>query len=146
MSTQEEIKSDAISDALMARRTVVLSGKICRETVDPVGKRLLTLQARSNDPIYLIIDSGGGYAEVALNLCDLIDTLLTAPVKGVVFGRCGSAATFVLLHCTERLGARYSHYFIHSGMRNEISLPINQVTSSDDLEHLLKESERWKKG
>ncbi len=123
----------------MNRRTIALSGKITDESINELSDRMLTLQMRSSDPINLIINSGGGSMFAALRLCDLIDTVITAPVHGVALGACGSAATFVMLHCKKRLGTRHSRFLIHSGTRNEITLTINQTTS-EQLEQLLKET------
>lgn len=122
----------------MARRTVVLSGEMNNESMGEVGSRLITLQMRSPDPITLLIDSGGGSIDAALRLCDLITHVMTAPVKGIALGMCGSAATFVMLHCNERLSTPYSRFLIHSGTRSKISIPINQTTS-ENLEQLLKD-------
>jgi ATP-dependent protease ClpP protease subunit len=122
----------------MARRTVVLSGEMNNESMGEVGSRLITLQMRSSDPITLLIDSGGGSIDAALRLCDIITRVMTAPVKGVALGMCGSAATFVMLHCNERLSTPYSRFLIHSGTRSKISIPINQTTS-ENLEQLLKD-------
>ncbi len=134
----EEQKPSTLADGLMRRRTVVLEGTIDTKTMSDIGRRMIDLQMRSSDPINLIIDSGGGNLDAALHLCDLMSTVMTAPVHGIALGACGSAATFVMLHCQKRLGTPYSRFLIHSGTRNEISLPINQTTS-ENLEHLLQD-------
>lgn len=99
---------------------------------------MIELQAHSPDRINLIIDSGGGSMEAALQLCDLMSTVLTAPVRGIALGACGSAATFVMLYCNERLSTPHSRFLIHSGTRSKISIPIGQTTS-ENLEQLLRE-------
>ncbi len=134
----EEQKPNTIADGLMRRRTIVLEGMIDMKSMSNIGMRMIDLQMRSSDPINLIIDSGGGNLDAALHLCDLMSTVMTAPVHGIALGACGSAATFVMLHCEKRVGTPYSRFLIHSGTRNEISLPINQTTS-ENLEHLLQD-------
>lgn len=134
----DEKKPNLIVEGLMGRRTVVLDGKISPESMNEIGERLLTLQMRSDDPINLIISSSGGSVYAALELCDLMDSVVTAPIRGIAIGPCGSAATFVMLHCGKRLGTQYSRFLIHSGVRSEISVPINQ-TSSEQLEQLLRD-------
>ncbi len=129
---------DPIFEGLMDRRTVVMSGEMTSESTSRLGQRLLSLQMKSSDPINLIIDSGGGSTFAALQLCDLITTMLTAPVRGIALGSCGSAATFIMLHCHERIGTPYSQFLIHSGTKSRISIPVNQ-TSSEHLEQLLKD-------
>ncbi len=138
MSKPKDEKPDPIVEGLMERRTVVLRDEINHDSISELRGRLLTLQMRSTDRINLIIDSGGGNFYSALELCDVMTNLLTAPIRGIALGACGSAATFVMLHCNERIGTPHSRFLIHSGTRTKISLPINQTTS-ENLEQLLKE-------
>jgi len=135
-----EVKGfDSIRQGLIERRTVILNGEINHESAGEVGHHLIGLQMQSSLPINLVIDSGGGSKDAALRLCDLITTVLTAPVRGIALGACGSAATFVMLHCSERIGTPYSRYLIHSGTRSKIIIPINQSTS-ENLEQLLRDT------
>jgi ATP-dependent Clp protease protease subunit len=129
---------DPIVEGLIDRRTVVMSGEMTDESTSRLGQRLLSLQMKSSDPINLIIDSGGGSTFAALQLCDLITTMMTAPVRGIALGSCGSAATFIMLHCHERISTPYSRFLVHSGTKSRISIPVNQ-TSSEHLEQLLKD-------
>ncbi len=130
--------SNPTTEGLMNNRTVVLSGRINRESINSVRQKLLTLQIQSPDWINLIIESGGGSIYAALGLCDLMTNIMTAPVRGIALGSCGSAATFVMLHCRERIGTPHAQFLIHSGSANEISIPINETTS-EHLEQLLKD-------
>lgn len=142
MSSSNETGTSSVPtifNDLMSKRTVVISGKIVKDNIDDVIRRLIALQTLSHEPIYLIIDSSGGSIHFALRLCDLMTTLITAPIKGVAMGLCGSAATFIMLHCDERIGTPYSKFLIHSGYRDQISIPIDQSTA-DNLELLLKET------
>jgi ATP-dependent protease ClpP protease subunit len=122
----------------MKRRTVVLNGEITTESMGTLGNQMLTLQMESSERIDLIIDSGGGNIIAALQLCDLITNLMTAPVRGIALGDCGSAATFLMLHCAERCATKYSRFLIHSATLSKISIQVNQTTS-ENIEHLLKE-------
>ena len=138
MSKQNEVDSNPVLDIFMNRRTVVLSGDIDHQSIGDVAQRLTTLQAHSSDPINLLIDSGGGITDAALHLCDLISTIMIAPVRGIAFGSCGSAATFIMLFCNERICTPYSKFLIHSGTTSEISIPIGKTTS-ENLEQLLRD-------
>jgi ATP-dependent protease ClpP protease subunit len=138
MHTSSEDLIPFIQEGLLDRRAVMLAGEIDADQTREVARRMVALQLRSTDPINLLIDSGGGDVDWALRLCDLMTTMLTVPVRGIAVGSCGSAATFVMLHCSERIGTPYARFLIHSGMRNKISIPINQTTS-ENLEQLLKE-------
>ncbi len=138
MSKEETSDTNPLFDNFMSKRTVILSGEIDDKSISVTGQRLLTLQTLSSESINLIIDSGGGNLDGALRLCDMITTLMRAPIRGIALGICGSAATFIMLHCTERVSTPYSRFLIHSGTRSRISIPINQTTS-ENLEHLLKD-------
>lgn len=138
MSKQKEDGENPVFETFMVRRTVILSGEINHQSIGEVGQRMIALQARSPDRINLVIDSGGGSVDAALRLCDLMSTVMTAPVRGIALGSCGSAATFVMLYCNERISTPYSRFLIHSGTRSKISIPIGQTTS-ENLEQLLKD-------
>ncbi len=128
-------------EGLLDRRTVALVGHITPSSIAETMRELLTLQTLSPAPINLIIDSGGGSTYDALRLCDFISVVMTAPVRGIAIGMCGSAATFIMLHCNERLSTPYTQFLIHSGTRSQIQIPINQSTS-ENLEQLLSDARR----
>ena len=128
-----------IGEGLLDRRTVVLSGEISPKSVAEAGRQMMALQMRSPDKINLIIDSGGGATYAALHLCDLMRTVITSHIRGIALGDCGSAATFIMLHCDERLTTPFSQFLIHSGTRSKITIPINQTTT-ENLEQLLKDT------
>ena len=136
--SKKEGPRNQILDGMQERRTVILEGEVDRESTDDVGQRLIKLQMQSNERINLIIGSGGGDMEAALRLCDLITTVMIAPVRGIALGECGSSATFIMLHCQERLGTPHSRFLIHSGVLSGLALPINKATSVN-LEHLLSD-------
>lgn len=139
MDISDEKRVNPLAEGMMGRRTVVLSGKITNESVSEISRRLFELQMRSSDRINMLFDSGGGSANAALQLCDIMSTILTAPVHGIAVGACGSAATFVMLHCKKRLSTTHSRFLIHSGTMSEITIPANQTTSTH-LEQLRKDA------
>lgn len=134
----DEKRPSSLIEGLMAKRTVALEGKITAEVTKDIGRRLLTLQMQSSQPIKLLINSGGGSTFAALELCDLMSSIITAPIHATAIGTCGSAATFVMLHCDKRAGTRYSQFLIHSGTKSEITVPVNQK-SSELFESLIRE-------
>jgi len=136
--SKKKYQINPTAEGLMYRRTIVLSGEIDRRSIAYISQRLMALQMQSSDWINLIIDSNGGNLEAALQLGDLITIILTAPVRGIALGNCGSAATFIMLQCQERISTPYSRFMIHSGISNQISIPINHTTS-EYLEQLLAE-------
>jgi len=137
--SEEKNELGPVRKGLLSRRTVVLEGVIDEESIALVQNQLLQLQMVSDDRINLIIDSGGGDTYRALALCDLMTCVLTAPVRGIVNNVCGSAATFILLHCGERLGMPHAQFMIHSGQMGDIKIPVNQSTAKN-LTQLLNEA------
>lgn len=129
---------NTIHEYMLARRIVGLFGKITDGSIHALTHELIKLRMESNEPITLVIDSGGGDTIAALNFCDFLEYILDVPVKAVVTGMCGSAATFILLHCNERLGLPHSRYLIHSSTSSEIALKTNP-SSRADREHVNKE-------
>jgi ATP-dependent protease ClpP protease subunit len=137
MSDNDEIEYSFTEKDFMQYRTVLLNGQITSDSVGPITKHLLSLQKVSNDRINLLIDSKGGQVDAALELCDLINFVLVAPIRGIALGRCHSAATFIMLHCNERLSTPHSSFLIHSGFYNG-SIPMH-MGSADDFEPLIKQ-------
>jgi ATP-dependent protease ClpP protease subunit len=134
-----EEEQNRLRDILMRQRTVALTDDINHQSAAEVAGRLLTLQAESTERINLIIDSAGGENRPALQLCDFISNVMTAPVRGIAMGSCKSAATFVMLHCDERVSLPHARFMIHSGRITGISLSLNNSTPKD-LELLLTQS------
>jgi ATP-dependent protease ClpP protease subunit len=132
-------KPENVKDIFMRRRTVLLVGEINKELVADIAERLLRLQDKSAESINLLIDSSGGELRAALQLCDFISHVLTVPVRGIAYGRCNSAATFVMLHCAERLSTPYAGFLIHSGTIDGISISVSNTTPVE-IEQLLAES------
>lgn len=127
-----------VLEGLLSRRTVTLSGEINDESMSELAQRMITLQIKSDEPINLLIDSGGGGIFASVRICDLMTNLLTAPVRGIVIGPCASAATFVFLHCSERVCTPHARFMVHSGTMSRISVRMNN-SSAEDLEQLLHE-------
>lgn len=138
MSENQKDKEAIIRQQLLSRRTVLLSGEITRENIRVLTHQLYELQFQSLEPINMIIDSGGGSRFAALDLCDLMEHVFTAPIRGIAIGQCGSAATFIMLHCKERLAAPHARFVIHSGSMSGLSLRLDTATA-ENLEKLLRE-------
>lgn len=132
----DEKEKNPILENLMERRTVFLEGDITHDSISDVCSRLMLLQTHSSDRITLMINSGGGDLYAALQLCDQMKVFMTAPVRGIAFGDCGSSATFVMLHCKERYSTPYSRFLIHSGNLGGVDIPVGR-TSSRIAEQLL---------
>ena len=67
---QEEKKNGQAPDPLIEKflktRQIILSGEVCKELAEKIVKQLLILEADSDKPIYVYIDSPGGDVDAGL--------------------------------------------------------------------------------
>ncbi|MFT7644664.1 MAG: ATP-dependent protease ClpP protease subunit [Candidatus Paceibacteria bacterium] len=91
---------------------------------------MIAFQCDSEEPINLVIDSGGGNTFAALKLCDLIEHFITAPVYAFVIGECPSAATFILLHCDKRSCTQHSTFLVHSSTMMGIQIKLDKTSTA----------------
>lgn len=122
---QEEKKNGQASDPLIEKflktRQIILSGEVCKELAEKIVKQLLILEADSDKPIYVYIDSPGGDVDAGFAIFDTI-RFINAPVYTIGMGLVASAGALILLAAPKerRLGFPNSHYLIHqpsSGMK-----------------------------
>lgn len=124
----EDKKDDAgrhpapdVSDKFLKTRTILLSGEINKNLAERVIRQLLLLEAESDDPIKVLIDSPGGDADAGYAIFDMI-RFIGPQVSTIGMGLVASAGALVLLAAPKerRFGLPNSHYLIHqpsSGMR-----------------------------
>lgn len=122
---QEEKKNGQAPDPLIEKflktRQIILSGEVCKELAEKLVKQLLILEADSDKPIYVYIDSPGGDVDAGFAIFDTI-RFINAPVYTIGMGLVASAGALILLAAPKerRLGFPNSHYLIHqpsSGMK-----------------------------
>lgn len=122
---QEEKKNGQAPDPLIEKflktRQIILSGEVCKELAEKIVKQLLILEADSDKPIYIYIDSPGGDVDAGFAIFDTI-RFINAPVYTIGMGLVASAGALILLAAPKerRLGFPNSHYLIHqpsSGMK-----------------------------
>jgi ATP-dependent Clp protease protease subunit len=123
--TQEEEKKREPEFGLMERilktRNILLSGEINKILAERVIRQLILLEAESEDPIRVFIDSPGGDADAGYAIFDMM-RFIKPKVITIGMGLVASAAAIILLAVPRerRLGLPNSHYLIHqpmSGMR-----------------------------
>lgn len=119
-----ESKSD-LSEKLMKTRQLILSGEVDKELAEKIVNHLFLLEADSDKPIYIFIDSPGGDVDSGFAIYDMI-RFVNAPVFTVGMGLVASAGALIFLAAekSRRLALPNSHFLIHQplgGMRGVAS-------------------------
>lgn len=119
--TKKTEAPDALAEKFLKTRQILLSGEINKELAEKFNKQLLLLEADSNKPVYVYIDSPGGDVTAGFAIYDMI-RFVKCPVVLIGNGLIASAAALILLAVPQnmRVGLPNSEYLIHqplSGMR-----------------------------
>ena len=119
--TKKTAAPDALAEKFLKTRQILLSGEINKELAEKFNKQLLLLEADSNKPVYVYIDSPGGDVSAGFAIYDMI-RFVKCPVVLIGNGLIASAAALILLAVPQnmRVGLPNSEYLIHqplSGMR-----------------------------
>ena len=119
--TKKTAAPDALAEKFLKTRQILLSGEINKELAEKFNKQLLLLEADSNKPVYVYIDSPGGDVTAGFAIYDMI-RFVKCPVVLIGNGLIASAAALILLAVPQnmRVGLPNSEYLIHqplSGMR-----------------------------
>lgn len=166
---------DPLTEKFLKTRQILMSGEVSEELAEKIVRQILILEADSDKPIYLYIDSPGGDVDAGFAIFDTI-RFVNAPVYTVGMGLVASAAALILLASPKerRMGLPNSHYLIHqpsSGMKgvatdieihaaelaktraklNEIisketGKPVDQVAKDTDRDYWLNAEEAEKYG
>ena len=120
-SKKKEDGADPLAEKFLKTRQILLSGEINEDNAEKVIRQLFILEADSDKPIYIFIDSPGGDVDAGFAIFDAI-RFVNAPVYTVGMGLVARAAALILLASPKerRLGLPHSHYLIHqpsSGMK-----------------------------
>ena len=86
--------SPATDQKLMESRTVLLFGEINMDVARDITKQLLVLDAESDEPIKMIVNSPGGHVESGDTIFDII-RFIKAPVKVIGTGWVASAGALI---------------------------------------------------
>ena len=111
--TQESI-FEAMNKKFLETRQILLSGEVNKALAEKIVRQLLVLEAASDKPIYIYIDSPGGDVDAGYAIFDMI-RFVKAPVYCVGMGLVASAGALILLAAdkSRRVGLPNSHYLIH---------------------------------
>ena len=131
---------DTISaDKFLQTRSIMLSGEIDKESAEKVIKQMLVLEAESDDPIRVFINSPGGDVDAGFAIYDMA-RFIKNEVYMIGMGLIASAATLVLLAvpAERRLGLPNSSYLIHQpmsrmeGVATDIEIYAKQLERTRD--------------
>ena len=112
---------DMLAGKMLKTRTILLSGEIRKGLAEKTIRQLLLMEAMSDEPVRIFIDSPGGDADAGYAIFDMI-RFIRPPVWTVGMGLVASAAAIIQLAAPKerRVGLPNSHYLIHqplSGIR-----------------------------
>ena len=111
-----------------SQRRVMISGELNGDSINKATQELMKLDYSSNEPITIMVNSGGGLVVPTHQLEDTI-SMLESPVDAVVLGDCASMAVDLVQMCRKRRMMPSARILVHY-VRND------QRWISDDLEQL----------
>ncbi|XWK89730.1 MAG: ATP-dependent Clp protease proteolytic subunit [Phormidium sp.] len=118
-----------ISQWLLSKRIVLLTGEITAELAERITSQLIFLDAKApGKDIYLYINSEGGDIQPGLAIYDTIKSL-KSDVVTVSLGECSSMASFLLASGTKgkRFAMPNSRIMIHQPSRYGIGAQASEV-------------------
>ena len=132
-------QQNALAEKFLKTRQIILSGEVNQENTEKVIKQLLLLEADSDKPIYLYIDSPGGSIDDGFGIFDMI-RFVNAPVYTIGTGLIASMGALILLSVPKerRLGLPNSHYLIHQpliggayrGVATDLEIQAEEIAKS----------------
>ncbi len=136
---KKENGADVMLDKFLQTRSIMLSGEIDKESAEKVVKQLLILEAESEEPIKIFINSPGGDVDAGFAIFDMA-RFVKNEVYMIGMGLVASAATLVLLAVPSerRLGLPNSSYLIHQpmsrmeGVATDIEIYAKQLERTRD--------------
>ena len=93
---QKEAFSEALQAKFLKTRQILLTGEVNKNLSEKIVRQLLILEADSDKPIYLFIDSPGGDVDAGYAIFDMI-RFIKAPVYTVGMGLVASAGALIYL-------------------------------------------------
>ncbi len=127
------------SEKMMETRTILLSGEVNKELAEKVVRQLLLLEAESDDPIKVFIDSPGGDVDAGFAIFDMM-RFVKPDVYTVGMGLVASAGALILLASPRdhRIGLPNSHYLIHQPLSGIRGVATEIEIHAKELEKLRK--------
>ncbi len=134
-------KENPLAEKFLKTRQIILSGEINEENTAKTIQQLLLLEADSDKPIYIYIDSPGGSIDSGFGIYDVI-RFINAPVYTIGTGLIASMGSIILLAAPKerRLGLPNSHYLIHQpliggvaqGVATDLEIQAEEISKSKE--------------
>lgn len=105
---------EKVHDVLLKKRIIYLNGRVSEKEASRIGDAIIALNAESNAPMKLFINSNGGNIDAGLNIYDML-LHSVATVIGVVQQKAYSAASIILQGCHTRRAFKHGQILIHNG-------------------------------
>ncbi|MBO5100515.1 MAG: ATP-dependent Clp protease proteolytic subunit [Treponema sp.] len=140
--------TDPLMEKFLKTRQIIVSGEVNAELVERIVKQLLILEAESDKPIYLYIDSPGGSVDDGFGLYDVI-RFIKAPVYTIGMGLIASMGVTLFLSVPKerRFSLPNSHFLIHQplggskGVATDIEITANEISKTREyLTNLIAEA------
>ena len=138
---KKEERQDSLSEKFLKTRQIILSGEISEENAEKTIKQLLLLEADSDKPIYVYIDSPGGAIDSGFGIYDMI-RFVNAPVYTIGTGLIASMGSIILLSVPRerRFALPNSHYLIHQpliggvarGVATDLNIRAAEIAKSKE--------------
>ncbi len=103
-----------VMNKFLKTRQILLSGEVNKDLAEKIVRQLLVMEADSDEPIRIFIDSPGGDVDAGYAIFDMI-RFVKPPVYCIGMGLVASAGALILLAAdrSRRIGLPNSHYLIH---------------------------------
>jgi ATP-dependent Clp protease protease subunit len=125
---------DFFAEKFLKTRTILLSGEVNKQLAERVVRQLILLEAESDEPVRVLIDSPGGDVDAGFAIFDMI-RFVKPKVYTIGMGLVASAGALILLAAPkeDRIGLPNSHYLIHQplsgirGVATEIEIHAKEI-------------------
>jgi len=127
-------QDNQVTEKMLETRSILISGEIDKALAERVIRQLLLLEAESDEPIKVFIDSPGGDADAGYAIFDMV-RFVKPRVIMIGMGLVASAGALILLASPkeDRVGLPNSSYLIHQplstirGVATEIEIHARQI-------------------
>ncbi len=133
-SEKQNKQDNVLIERMLKTRSILLTGQVNKEMAERVSRQLILLEAESDDPIKVFIDSQGGDADSGFAIFDML-RFVSPEIYTIGMGLVASAGAIILLSAPKeyRIGLPNSHYLIHQplsgirGVATEIEIYAREI-------------------